>query len=232
MRRMAFCFAVSVAPLLPARASAQVDSVQRVALVRRLDSLQALADSLRSQIADVRRILLGTPAAPTVAAEVAIAAATTADAIEADPSLRFTPRPRMKTANCQQHGALPDLGCTPGAVMTRDARVICNTATGPRRNVTHGLRVAAFAAYATPFPPPQGSTELDHLIPLELGGDNTIENLWPEPAAPNPGFHEKDRVENDLHKRFCNGELTLDQAQAIIVNNWLAYFQKHLLHHP
>jgi hypothetical protein len=90
--------------------------------------------------------------------------------------------------------------------------------------------MAAFATYGRPFPPPPGSTELDHLIPLELGGDNTIENLWPEPALPKPGFHQKDLVENDLHRRFCAGQLTLDQAQAIIVTNWKDYYQRHLAH--
>lgn len=194
MRGREYCAALMFAAALhPRQISAQIDSVQRAALVRRLDSLQAVAESLGAQIADVRRILLGMPAAPTIAAEVVTAAPASAavTAMEADPALRFAPRPRTKTSNCQVRAALPDLGCTPGAVMTRDTRVICTTATGPRRNVTQAVRRAAFAAYGRPFPPPQGSTELDHLIPLELGGDNTIENLWPEPALPKLGFTKK-----------------------------------------
>lgn len=29
--------------------------------------------------------------------------------------------------------------------------------------------------------------EMDHLLPLELGGSNRQANLWPEAAAPRPG---------------------------------------------
>jgi 5-methylcytosine-specific restriction endonuclease McrA len=32
------------------------------------------------------------------------------------------------------------------------------------------------------YPQQHGAFEVDHLIPLELGGDNVIANLWPEAA--------------------------------------------------
>jgi hypothetical protein len=48
-----------------------------------------------------------------------------------------------------------------------------------------------------------GEYEVDHLVPLEIGGGNDIANLWPQAAAPPPGFHEKDRVENYLHDQVC-----------------------------
>ena len=37
-----------------------------------------------------------------------------------------------------------------------------------------------------------GEYEVDHFVPLELGGSNDISNLFPEAASPKPGFHEKD----------------------------------------
>jgi hypothetical protein len=43
--------------------------------------------------------------------------------------------------------------------------------------------------------------ELDHLIPLELGGcPNCEANLWPEPRNVFPGASEKDEVERYLHE--------------------------------
>ena len=72
--------------------------------------------------------------------------------------------------------------------------------------------------------------ELDHLIPLELGGNPTSEqNLWPEPynTAINKqtiGAHEKDRVENSLHKEVCNSDITLQKAQEIITSDWYACY--------
>jgi hypothetical protein len=66
--------------------------------------------------------------------------------------------------------------------------------------------------------------EEDHLIPLEIGGDPTDpRNLWPEPydtSIPDGGARFKDKVENYLHKQVCAGDLTLDEAQREIVNDW------------
>jgi hypothetical protein len=68
--------------------------------------------------------------------------------------------------------------------------------------------------------------EVDHLVSLELGGSNSIANLWPEPAEPRPGFHEKDKVENYLHDQVCNGSMPLAQAQRQIAYNWLVVYNK------
>jgi hypothetical protein len=59
-------------------------------------------------------------------------------------------------------------------------------------------------------------------IPLELGGSNELANLWPEPATPTPGFHQKDCVENYLHAQVCTDKtMTLAQAQRAITTDWL-----------
>jgi hypothetical protein len=69
-----------------------------------------------------------------------------------------------------------------------------------------------------------GEYEVDHLISLELGGSNGIANLWPEPAEPRPGYHEKDMVENYLHDQVCSGRMRLEDAQRQIATNWLAVY--------
>src|SRR6266702_6916028 len=63
------------------------------------------------------------------------------------------------------------------------------------RNVPYSEKDQAYAEYGIGYHS-SGQYEIDHLIPLELGGSNDIANLWPEAAAPKPGFHEKDQVEN------------------------------------
>jgi hypothetical protein len=73
-----------------------------------------------------------------------------------------------------------------------------------------------------------GEYEVDHLIPLELGGSNVIENLWPQPAS-NPnghGFRVKDRLENWLHARVCSSRMTLRAAQRAIRTNWVRAFKR------
>jgi hypothetical protein len=88
------------------------------------------------------------------------------------------------------------------------------------RNVTTAEKNAVYAEYGITSHP-TGTYEVDHLISLELGGSNDIANLWPEAAEPRPGFHEKDRVENELHDQVCAGKMTLAEAQQAIAANWL-----------
>jgi hypothetical protein len=137
------------------------------------------------------------------------------------PAAVYAPQARTKESACQARGPLPDPACTPGAVMTTDIDVICHQATGPRRNVPASVHREAFTDYGFTYPQARGAFEVDHLIPLELGGDNVIANLWAEPATPTPGFHQKDLVENYLHRQVCAGSMTLADAQRMIATDWM-----------
>jgi hypothetical protein len=117
-------------------------------------------------------------------------------------------------------GPLPDPLCTPGAVMTEDLELLCHQATRTRRHVRAATHEAVFTSYGDAYPPPPGAYEVDHLIPLALGGANVIANLWPEPSEPQPGFHEKDRVEDYLHREVCAGRMDLAEAQRAIATDW------------
>ena len=86
-----------------------------------------------------------------------------------------------------------------------------------------------YGKYSIPYPEPSGTYELDHLIPLELGGDNASANLWPEPASPAPGFHQKDDLENTLHDLVCAGALGLAAAQHAIASNWYAAYLRYVI---
>jgi hypothetical protein len=51
----------------------------------------------------------------------------------------------------------------------------------------------------------------DHLISLELGGHPTDpRNLWPEPR---PHAEDVDKIENELNRKICSGEITLDEGR-------------------
>lgn len=109
--------------------------------------------------------------------------------------------------------------------MTKDLDVVCHQSTRNRRHVDASVHKLAFTEYGYTFRQARGAFEVDHLIPLELGGDNTIENLWAQPASPKPGFHEKDKVEDYLHKRVCSGAMTLAEAQSVIATDWLSVWK-------
>jgi hypothetical protein len=91
------------------------------------------------------------------------------------------------TGPCQarDHGRLPDRQCTPGAVdpavtQTDIGTTICSSCyterVRPPESQTEDFKFSqAYPAYGMT----SGTTsELDHLVPLELGGANDAANLW------------------------------------------------------
>jgi hypothetical protein len=62
--------------------------------------------------------------------------------------------------------------------------------------------------------------EIDHIVPLELGGSNDIANLFPEKRDVAPGYIVKDALENRLHDVVCTDHtMTLRQVQKAIAKN-------------
>jgi len=136
--------------------------------------------------------------------------------------------PRTKTHACTL-GASPDRACSPGAYYAKlTAAVICATAfhTSSIRHVTEAVRHAVEFEYGLQARPYGAALEVDHIVPLELGGSNDIANLFPERAAPDPGFHAKDRLENRLHALVCAGSMTLRAAQRGIASNWQGLYRQ------
>ena len=137
----------------------------------------------------------------------------------------------LPSESCQMTGNspdnyLPDPKCTPGAYDPAiTAAVLCaqgyttKTYRPPASETTAFKYNIAYPAYGLT----RGTTtELDHLVSLELGGANDATNLWPEPpGVPNP----KDSVENALHRWVCaaSGDVAqerLTDAQKAIASNW------------
>ena len=116
----------------------------------------------------------------------------------------------------------PDSRLTPGDVFSSaTVEEVCERGYTKRvRHVPRSKKEHVFANYGIPYPQPEGAYEVDHFIPLELGGSNDVKNLWLEPANPHPGFHEKDIVENYLHHEVCTGHKTLHDAQEEIRTDW------------
>ena len=132
-----------------------------------------------------------------------------------------------KDTGCTIQGPLPDSACTPGAVFAdaTPAEICVPGYTKQVRSVSTKLKKQLYAAYGIAYPPPTGSYELDHLVPLALGGSNDAANLFPEAASPTPGFKEKDVVEVYLYGEMCAGHIDLAAAQAQIAHNWVAVYQ-------
>lgn len=131
-----------------------------------------------------------------------------------------------KFSDCQIQGPLPDNRCTPGAVF-EDASIdkICQSGyTKTVRNVSTTTRKKVYSMYSINYPPEFGTFELDHLIPLALGGNNEVANLFPEAKTPPPGFKEKDVVEIYLYEEVCKGNIDLREAEAAIAKDWIEIY--------
>jgi len=72
--------------------------------------------------------------------------------------------------------------------------------------------------------------EIDHLIPLCLGGSDDPSNLWPQPRRsiePQWNAEAKDRLERLLCDMVCDGQVDLARAQAAIAKDWIAAYHKY-----
>lgn len=122
----------------------------------------------------------------------------------------------------------PNRSLTPGETFTTAtaAQVCVSGYSASVRNVPTSLRYAVFAAYDIDYGL-HSNYELDHLISLELGGDNASANLWPEPLDGAGGAKVKDKLENKLHSLVCSGQLSLPEAQQAIAGDWSAAYAKY-----
>lgn len=132
-----------------------------------------------------------------------------------------------KSAGCQSKEPLPDSGCTPGAIFEDAVKEeICVPGYSKKvRNVSQKTKKKVFEMYGIEYPQPFGSYEVDHLIPLSLGGNNDLANLWPKVADPILGFWEKNIAANYLHKEVCQGQISLNAAQKQMAQDWTAIYK-------
>lgn len=174
-----------------------------------------------------------TPAADTAAAGNPTAADSPSDIPAASPSpIPAAPSPAPPVTRPQPAGravtvdgvALPNRSLTPGSVFATatTARICVTGYSSTVRAVSDDLRAAVYARYGLAYPAPAGAYEVDHLVALELGGDNSIANLWPEPQSHGAGYPRKDQLENHLHALVCAGQLPLRTAQLAIAGDWAA----------
>ena len=78
-------------------------------------------------------------------------------------------------------------------------------------------------------PGPHPDYEVDHLIPLGIGGSDDDRNLWPEPRRsiePTWNAERKDELEFKLRDLVCSGALPVLGAQGAIAEDWTEAYRR------
>jgi hypothetical protein len=122
---------------------------------------------------------------------------------------------------------------TPGDTFDVTAQDLCVPGYAKKvRNVPEEMRRQVYREYGITSRG-RGDYEIDHLISLELGGSNSIKNLWPESYRTSPwNARVKDRLEDKLHQLVCGGQLDLKTGQQAIASNWIEAYQKYVSPNP
>ena len=118
-----------------------------------------------------------------------------------------------------EEALVPNPKLTPGKVAKREK---------DKRGVTAAMGKKVFARYRLPWSR-RAEFKIDHLIPVELGGADTIDNLWPQSVRTKPyGADRKELLTEVLLQRIARGQITLEQAQEQISRDWIDAFIDHL----
>lgn len=135
----------------------------------------------------------------------------------------------LNSASHAESPLQPDPQLTPGEALTTDAAQICTPGYAKSvRDVPSATKRMVYHLYGIENRQP-GEYEIDHLISLELGGSNSIRNLWPQSFTTHPlNAHLKDALENKLHELICSGQLPVHEAQAAIAGNWVKAYEQFL----
>jgi hypothetical protein len=125
----------------------------------------------------------------------------------------------MTATTPAQDALLPNPKLTPGRVVERDK---------DRRGITVAMEQKVFARYRLTWEQ-RGQFKIDHLIPSELGGADTIDNLWPQRVKARPyGADRKELLTEVLLQKIRAGKMTLAQAQEEIRRDWIDAFIDHV----
>lgn len=129
-------------------------------------------------------------------------------------------------------GAYPDASISPGLIGTTSLEALMQT------NPTYSQKYRDVPDAVKQFVKQQygckGKTEIDHILPLSIGGSNDVKNLWCEPEhvyddnERDWGYKTKDVLEAYMAREMKKGTFTVKQAQDCFLLDWVACYQSHL----
>ena len=147
-------------------------------------------------------------------------------------------------ASCQSRSSngvpLPDPRCTPGGANPSITQAVLRDREWRTRSVrncasSEAQKHIAYRWYGVEKPRINSNQdqvcELDHLVPLELGGADGLGNIWPQCGPDSVELNErffkrKDHVEDYLADQVRHGAMQLEAAQRGIASDWTQYLDQ------
>lgn len=139
---------------------------------------------------------------------------------------------------------LPDRSLSPGVASVSDVTRLCPHVDPALEAARPDSRekAAVYRAYGLSYPQAPGKYELDHVVPIELGGaPDDPQNMYPEPNDTpdpamiaryhlNPAFihNSKDIVEDVLHADVCSFKVPLAVAAQAMATDWRAAYVRYV----
>lgn len=127
-------------------------------------------------------------------------------------------------------GPRPKNSLTPGETRPISLSEVCRlpeASADSDQNIPAETRRAVLAEYGMTSEE-AGAYEVDYLITPELGGAESIRNLWPQPYSARWNARVKDRLERRLHQLVCQGKVDLKTAQHDISADWIGAYKKYV----
>jgi len=163
--------------------------------------------------------------------------------VDGAPSVSLAPVARLHRNGCKTRMSngfpMPDPACTPGAINPHVTVAVLksrsfNTHCTRDQATTSREKSRAYGYYGIPHPRDNTgrdqTCELDHLVSLELGGADTLDNIWPQCGPDDVAlrqryFKQKDKVENYLARQVEKGKMSLEEAQRGVASDWTQYLE-------
>jgi len=122
---------------------------------------------------------------------------------------------------------IPDPALSPGKAASTDQAEVCARSGGKTYSKQHrktpvSLKVWIMKEYGQP-PGHAGDGEIDHILPLCLGGADEAANLWWQPGNGHGTvwtYHLKDKLEAYACREVCGGKVPLATAQGWFMPDW------------
>jgi len=125
-------------------------------------------------------------------------------------------------------GPRPKNNLTPGETRRVTLGEVCGgSEVETVRDVPLETRRLVLAEYGVSAAQPN-AYEIDYLITPDLGGADSIRNLWPQPYSARWNARVKDRLETRLHQLVCEGKVDLATAQHDISTDWIGAYRKYV----